>query len=61
MAWFLDIIKRNVLIHIKDDHETGNYTEISKATATKKADIRKETPALVDTRKDTRPLLQVTA
>jgi hypothetical protein len=46
----------------------GNFTssfwsalgiEGSKASATKKADIRKETPASVDIRKDTRPRAQV--
>jgi hypothetical protein len=48
----------------------GNFTssfwsalgiEGSKATATKKADIRKDTPASVDIRKDTRPRAQVNA
>jgi hypothetical protein len=48
----------------------GNFTssfwsalgiEGSKASSTKKADIRKETPASVDIRKDTRPRAQVNA
>ena len=48
----------------------GNFTssfwsalgiEGSKATATKKADIRKDAPASVDIRKDTRPRAQVNA
>ena len=48
----------------------GNFTssfwsalgiEGSKTTATKKADIRKDTPASVDIRKDTRPRAQVNA